>query len=759
MTINKKKTIKKLIKIVLIISVIVAVINFVCPAPSEAKVENSFVEACAKIVGDLLDGLMGLLFWPFRLLILLVGKGMEVVLAFFVPGSGKVTIEGILFNKIDVLSINFMDVNGTNYEPAKILRQNVASWYTGVRNLSAAILVIICIYTGIRMALATATDKAKYKEMLINWASSVALLFVLHYVMAGVITVNNLLVQAIGNGITEGTSGSINVLADSFFDKALWGISFAETTAYTVCYLTLTFMTFTFIIMYLKRLITIAFLMIIAPLVTITYSIDKMGDGRAQGLNNWFREFLYNIIIQPFHCIAFAALGGMATTLAASKDAGLAEGVACIIIIGFIIKSEKILKTIFHMQSDSMMDALNSAAIASNISNRAMQFSKQVTGSVKQTIKANRANAEEIRKVKDEIKIAKGKATRAQIADKNEKRKTNQAKRTARREKFEEKHPKISGFSRDLLAFQGDANATLFNGVAAFSMGLAQGDENAAIMSGLRQAEATHKERKQQSQEFKRARLQHKMATAYNNYRDREIKGITEKLKQDPNFLKMKEKDQTELIERTFDRKVQDLLNKGTMTNLNDTTESNLVHAMDELQHELESQGLSGDAAMKQVQAVAGKIGRGEIGEVIEKDITFDLGDREIHIPLGTMADYEFGDRDVGGHKTNKEVIEEQLKSGSRQSTSNSGPRPSASKNTDKPSGPSSSSGEVKRVNSGKQPEPRRPGPGSPGGVKKSREEARRISREMKKSNKKFGNNGSNGTSMNFGNKPKGLNS
>ena len=63
------------------------------------------------------------------------------------------------------------------------------------------------------------------------------------------------------------------------------------------------------------------------------------------------------------------------------------------------------------MQSDSMMDALNSAAIASNISNRAMQFSKQVTGSVKQTIKANRANAEEIRKVKDEIKIAKSEAT------------------------------------------------------------------------------------------------------------------------------------------------------------------------------------------------------------------------------------------------------------------------------------------------------------------------------------------------------------
>jgi hypothetical protein len=284
-------------------------------------------------------------------------------------------------------------------------------------------------------------------------------------------------------------------------------------------------------------------------------------------------------------------------------------------------------------------------------------------------------------------------------------------------------------------------------------MGLAQGDERAAIMTGLKQAEATHKERKKQSQEFKQARLQHKMATAYNDYRDREIKGITEKLKADPNFLKMKEKDQTELIERTFDRKVQDLLNKGTVTNLDDKLETNLVHAMDELQHELELQGLSGDNAMKQVQAVAGKIGRGEIGEVIEKDITFNLGDREIHVPLGTMADYEFGDLDVGGHKTNTEIIEEQLKSGTSRTNNTNAPRPSS--NTDKPNGPSKPSGEVKRV------EGRRPGPGNPGGVKRTREEARQIGREIKKADKKMkGGKGPGGPKMGFGSEPpKGLNS
>lgn len=679
MTTKRKKTIKKLIKIVAIILVIVALVNFVCPAKSQAKVSNEFLETCEEIFSTLLDGLLGLLFWPFRLLILLVGKGAEVLLGFFVPGEGKVTIEGILFNKIDVLSIDFLNVDGTSYEPAKILRQNVASWYLGVRNLSAAILVVICLYIGIRMALATATDKAKYKEMLINWISSVALLFVLHYIMAGVIALNNVVVNAIGRGISaDGTGDSINILTETFFDKALWNISFAQSTAFSVCYLMLTFMTFTFIIMYLKRLITIAFLMIIAPLVTITYSIDKMGDGKAQGLNNWFREFAYNIVIQPFHCIAYAALGGMAATLASSDGAGLAEGVACIIIIAFIMKSEKILKTIFHMQSDSMMDALNSAAIAANISNRAMQFSKQVSGNVKQGIKANRQNANEIRKVKDEIRIAKGKTTRAEVDAKNEKRLKKQENRAAKKKEFQDKHPKISGFSRDLLAFQGDANATLFNGAMAFSIGMAQGNENAAIISALKAGEATHKERKKQGQEFKQDVLQHDMAKAYNDYRDQEIKGITQELKKDPNFIKMKEKDQTELIERTFDRKVQDLLNKGVVANLNDPKEESLVRAMDNLQRELISQGMNSDSAMKQVKSVVGKIANGEIGEIENRDISFTISGHEVIAPTGTMADYELGSLDVGGHKTNTEVIEETL----RNTPDNPQPEPGPAKKT-----------------------------------------------------------------------------
>ena len=35
----------------------------------------------------------------------------------------------------------------------------------------------------------------------------------------------------------------------------------------------------------------------ISPLISITYSIDKIGDGKSQALNTWLKEFIYNDVL------------------------------------------------------------------------------------------------------------------------------------------------------------------------------------------------------------------------------------------------------------------------------------------------------------------------------------------------------------------------------------------------------------------------------------------------------------------------------
>jgi len=52
-----------------------------------------------------------------------------------------------------------------------------------------------------------------------------------------------------------------------------------------------------FFIIYLKRFLAVGFLIVISPLITITYSIDKARDNQAQAYKTWMKEFLVNVFI------------------------------------------------------------------------------------------------------------------------------------------------------------------------------------------------------------------------------------------------------------------------------------------------------------------------------------------------------------------------------------------------------------------------------------------------------------------------------
>ena len=70
-----------------------------------------------------------------------------------------------------------------------------------------------------------------------------------------------------------------------------------------------------FLLMYLKRFFVISFLVIISPLVTVTYSIDKVGDGKAQAFQILLKELIMNVMLQPMHLFLYAVLMGFATNI------------------------------------------------------------------------------------------------------------------------------------------------------------------------------------------------------------------------------------------------------------------------------------------------------------------------------------------------------------------------------------------------------------------------------------------------------------
>lgn len=269
----------------------------------------------------------------------------------------KYTPEEIFSNKVPYLDINFINpklteqtseykVNGT----AAILQSTISGWYIALRNLSIVGLLCVLVYVGIRIIISsTAADKAKHKQMFMDWLIALCLLFFLHYIMSFTLVLIDSVNDALaGNGYTsetvvvsvsDGTSFTTNVMGATRF--MVQSKNNMESFAYLIVYIALIAYTGIFTFHYLKRVLTMAFLTIIAPLVALTYPIDKIGDGKAQAFNMWLKEYIYTALIQPFHFIVYMIFVGSAMELVKTNF------IFALAAVGFILPAEKLLKKMF----------------------------------------------------------------------------------------------------------------------------------------------------------------------------------------------------------------------------------------------------------------------------------------------------------------------------------------------------------------------------------------------------------------------------
>ena len=307
------------------------------------------------------------------------------------------TPEEIFAGKIDLLSIDF--ISGQVYDKDtnalrdnkndgwKKIREIISQWYQIFRMIAIVGFLSVLIYTGIKIIISSsAKDKAKYKEWIINWLIGIVILFTMHYIMAFTVSFNrefSNLVSKASNGIHVVPIGN----AGSDFNTNLMGLvrfmvqseNFYIKIANETMYIALIVYTIKFTVVYIKRVLYMAFLTLIAPIVALTYPIDKINDGSAQGFNTWLKEYVFNALLQPMHCILYYVLVGSAIDVAANNP------IYGIVVLAFMSQAEKIFKKIFGFDKANpgtvggMADAFAAGAIASNIAKMA-KFSKSALG-------------------------------------------------------------------------------------------------------------------------------------------------------------------------------------------------------------------------------------------------------------------------------------------------------------------------------------------------------------------------------------------
>ena len=232
-----------------------------------------------------------------------------------------------------------------------------------------------------------AEDKAKYKTMLTNWVVQMVLVFFMQYIIFFTIGLNNSIVDALNPTAVGDTTDYM----DSLYQQALLVPTLTTGFGSAIVYCVLLGMTFSFLIMYIKRMITIGFLITIAPLVTVTYAIDKMGDSKSQALNTWLKEFVYNVLIQPFHCMIYMVFVSTAMNLLTIGNIGnLGAPVFAILCIMFMNKAEDILRKIFAFDKNAktLGSGLASAAmLGAGLSTVSSMFKKEESSQKKNTNK------------------------------------------------------------------------------------------------------------------------------------------------------------------------------------------------------------------------------------------------------------------------------------------------------------------------------------------------------------------------------------
>ena len=264
-----------------------------------------------------------------------------------------VTVEDIVFGEIEVLNIDFLNFKSDS-EMLNKFRKSVSKWYFSLRLIAIALDLLVLIYVGIRMALSvTSSDKAKYKEMLIGWAASIFLIFILHYIIAFILYVGTVFSDAIldmKNNMTL-VSFERKIMIKTYTllnDGSGW-----EYVAYSVFFWLLVGIQFKFFSAYTKRLLTIGFLILISPIVCSVYAIDMAGDGKAQTFSNWLKEFGVNVFIQPVEALFYLIFMGIAAEISADSM------ILTMIFLLVFTRAEKTMLQIFHVNGMSLNLAHN----------------------------------------------------------------------------------------------------------------------------------------------------------------------------------------------------------------------------------------------------------------------------------------------------------------------------------------------------------------------------------------------------------------
>ena len=288
---------------------------------------------------------------------------------------------GLIFaNKIKMFDVNFFENKSKKDNSLSAqLRNVIATWYIALRNIGLVLMLLVLVFIGIKITISSvASDKAKYKQLLVDWLVAVCLLVFMHYIMVFSVNLTEAFTDMFsGTYVKEFNGKPMDLQIRAALTRSYSLNDVQDRFYWALIYMIYTALSLTFVWQYLKRVIKIAFLTLFAPLMAASYPIDKMMDGKAQAFDRWLKDYMFTLMIQPLQMLLYSILVGSLSTLASTN------GVYGIVALCSLIPIEKLLREYLgfdrgHVKGPNPTGALAAASLLSGAAKKVLPSNLKV---------------------------------------------------------------------------------------------------------------------------------------------------------------------------------------------------------------------------------------------------------------------------------------------------------------------------------------------------------------------------------------------
>ena len=201
------------------------------------------------------------------------------------------TLDKLFFGDFKFLDINIFNINTSKESNSKgneanaNLKKGVAVWTNATRGFAVAISLLLFILGAVMLMLnsartdSKATSIASLKNFLTDTVKGLMIALLITVVLAMILFAHDMVISifnAIRYKMLESGAQSAEVIIyKNVLDFDINGYGYSVSF---IAYLFMSAYHIKFLIIYINRLLTIGFLIVVSPIISVTYALDKIGD-------------------------------------------------------------------------------------------------------------------------------------------------------------------------------------------------------------------------------------------------------------------------------------------------------------------------------------------------------------------------------------------------------------------------------------------------------------------------------------------------